>query len=837
MPDSIIPNVVVSMPSQLFTLARSFKAASNGSIYIGKINTDPTIPSNQIQVYIENEDGSHVPTAQPININIAGYPVYNGQITKFVTVKGHSMAVYDSYGAQQFYFPNVLKYDPDQFRQELATSAGASFVGYKTSTVSNYLDTLTDYVPVEDICPDLNANNRDTIFNHSGNVFVGKGVSVRCNLLPTDDVRKFVGEGTVLTLDPWGHEQVFNVDLAVNGSNETASMRFNAAAVRETGSSIGVIGDSITDGVATDGFIPNPVDSNGNLNSINYNHSNGGGGNAWFRYFSDVLGLAYYGVVNQGKVRGYNASHQGASIMDGWPYRNLDYGFFQNAAYGNKMPDIVMFAMGVNDIGQSGTYTNDQLIDEIDKFVRKCWGYGATVVFCSTVTANFRGLELELSAKRYFNQKYPLIDYIDIAESVFESYTNLGVGGNSTDAIRLVTSPVSYWDILHPAQGAHYQMGSYAAYAFAPNRFIHAKPDTKFLPTSHEKIIVETYDGKIGTIANPLSSPASIPTGGSMVSQWKWWPYANTGKPLYIRYMIWCDADQSIDLSAFYLTPSIYPGSVTKSMTVILSHMVRALLPTYPSCIASINEEIEPVNSLEYKTTHVSRLRRGLNILEIAHNNTPTYASLPMLYFNDAKALGYSRRSLNGLGSGVNTTSGIAVIDGQSEVITYPAKITFSGRSVTDEAPDLYQCGLGEVIQSAKFEAVSPLSNFSVVLRYKPSAGRYIILYFAGTPGAYVVALEIHAVSGVTTQTAPISNALYDHIAGGKDFEIISTATSTGIIVERIGSVTLNYGFTGGLMAIRKINPASALNFRVIDAGCHFIGRSNPSSNQNQQPV
>ena len=111
----ITANVVVSMPSQLFTLARSFKAAANGKIYIGQIDTDPTIPANQIQVYLENEDGTHVPVSQPISINMAGYPVYGGQIAKFVTVKGHSMAVYDAYGTQQFYFPNILKYDPDQF--------------------------------------------------------------------------------------------------------------------------------------------------------------------------------------------------------------------------------------------------------------------------------------------------------------------------------------------------------------------------------------------------------------------------------------------------------------------------------------------------------------------------------------------------------------------------------------------------------------------------------------------------------------------------------------------------------------------------------------------------
>ncbi|MCA8591793.1 phage head-binding domain-containing protein [Escherichia coli] len=129
----ITANVVVSMPSQLFTMARSFKAVANGKIYIGKIDTDPVNPENQIQVYIENEDGSHVPVSQPIIINAAGYPVYNGQIAKFVTVQGHSMAVYDAYGAQQFYFPNVLKYDPDQLGQKITSPGGERYIpGYNT---------------------------------------------------------------------------------------------------------------------------------------------------------------------------------------------------------------------------------------------------------------------------------------------------------------------------------------------------------------------------------------------------------------------------------------------------------------------------------------------------------------------------------------------------------------------------------------------------------------------------------------------------------------------------------------------------------------------------------
>ncbi|WP_275347952.1 phage head-binding domain-containing protein [Xenorhabdus bovienii] len=140
----IIPNVVVSMPSQLFTMARSFKACSNGRIYIGKIDTDPTIPENQIQVYMERENGDLVPAPQPIIINAAGYPVYAGQIAKFVTVQGHSMAIYDSYGGQQFYFPNILKYEPDQFKKEIEGDNGFEHIGGLGENYTRTFNTLNE---------------------------------------------------------------------------------------------------------------------------------------------------------------------------------------------------------------------------------------------------------------------------------------------------------------------------------------------------------------------------------------------------------------------------------------------------------------------------------------------------------------------------------------------------------------------------------------------------------------------------------------------------------------------------------------------------------------------
>ncbi|MEC9607529.1 MULTISPECIES: phage head-binding domain-containing protein [Escherichia] len=160
----ITANVVVSMPSQLFTMARSFKAVANGKIYIGQVDTDPVNPENQIQVYVESEDGSHVPVSQPIIINAAGYPVYNGQIAKFVTVQNHSMAVYDAYGAQQFYYPDLLKYSPDQLRAELSGPDGASLVGYGDETVKDALDNNAH--KIDTLRSDLAA---DDGFRHIGN--------------------------------------------------------------------------------------------------------------------------------------------------------------------------------------------------------------------------------------------------------------------------------------------------------------------------------------------------------------------------------------------------------------------------------------------------------------------------------------------------------------------------------------------------------------------------------------------------------------------------------------------------------------------------------------------
>ncbi|EFO9392634.1 hypothetical protein HL822_004486, partial [Escherichia coli] len=157
-------NYLVSMPSTPFSAPRAFKSVANGKIYIGNPDTDPVNPANQIPVYIVNEDGSEVQVSQPIIINAGGFPVYNGQIMKFITKQNFSMAVYDAYGAQQFYWPNIANLDPNSayneavsfiLRKLIGTSpAGDSFVMHSDGkTVEQHINILnrrTSFVMPED---------------------------------------------------------------------------------------------------------------------------------------------------------------------------------------------------------------------------------------------------------------------------------------------------------------------------------------------------------------------------------------------------------------------------------------------------------------------------------------------------------------------------------------------------------------------------------------------------------------------------------------------------------------------------------------------------------------
>lgn len=241
----IVPNVVVTNPRPVFTDSRTFRAVANGRIYIGKIDTDPTIPSNQIQVYIENEDGSHVPIAQPLVINAAGKIVYGGQIVKVVTVEGHSMAVYDQYGTQIDYIANVLKYDPDQFEQRLSAPGGDKLVGSSWGGASVW----EDYAPYKKVYPSTVINPSMTqeqiqsILQAGGDIYVGPGdylvnttyylyehtrlySSPNANFLANSDgLTLFYADYTKTGTNGVRNLKVYNLRIKLNGKNSCVGMR------------------------------------------------------------------------------------------------------------------------------------------------------------------------------------------------------------------------------------------------------------------------------------------------------------------------------------------------------------------------------------------------------------------------------------------------------------------------------------------------------------------------------------------------------------------------------------------------------------------------------------
>lgn len=157
-------SVVISSPAQQFTRTDQFQSLFYGKIYIGQIDKDPTDPKYQIDVWAEMENGTLEKVPQPLRTNAAGFPVYNGQIVKFVTTQGHSMALYDSKDVRQAYYSNVLKYDPDQFSGSVGRPDGMKVIGRCKS-----VDQLRSIVGTKDQWIALESYNEGT---HIGGGFL-----------------------------------------------------------------------------------------------------------------------------------------------------------------------------------------------------------------------------------------------------------------------------------------------------------------------------------------------------------------------------------------------------------------------------------------------------------------------------------------------------------------------------------------------------------------------------------------------------------------------------------------------------------------------------------------
>lgn len=80
----------------------------NGKMYFGIPDTDPTVIANQIDVYMQEEDGTMTLLPQPIMTGAGGIPMFSGNAIQLFVEQEYSLAVLNSLDVQIFYAPKVL---------------------------------------------------------------------------------------------------------------------------------------------------------------------------------------------------------------------------------------------------------------------------------------------------------------------------------------------------------------------------------------------------------------------------------------------------------------------------------------------------------------------------------------------------------------------------------------------------------------------------------------------------------------------------------------------------------------------------------------------------------
>lgn len=136
----------LEMPVDNFCMGRFLKNAEGGKVYVctkGTPASEMTEKGNFLTVYKE-ENGEHTAITQPIILNQVGLPVVNGSVVKVLCPQEYALAVYDAYGEQQFYFPNVVKTSHDDtLRQELSSEGGVNLVNGAISQEDLVLQSIT----------------------------------------------------------------------------------------------------------------------------------------------------------------------------------------------------------------------------------------------------------------------------------------------------------------------------------------------------------------------------------------------------------------------------------------------------------------------------------------------------------------------------------------------------------------------------------------------------------------------------------------------------------------------------------------------------------------------
>ncbi len=538
---------------------------------------------------------------------------------------------------------------------------------------------------------DLSVDNRDAIYSLQQRLYVPLGVQVRCNFLPDDDVRQIYGEGEVLTRDAWGNEHKFNLHRATYGPRFTPSNRLNMGMRLGTNITVGVIGDSITDGADSSGWSANPIDGSGNLSSSNYDHSNNGGAGSWFRIFIENLNT----ISAKNAVLGFNASSSGKKLVDGWSYRNFDYGFFQNQAYQNRAPDVLFVAMGVNDNGMIADNDDfDTYWEQFDKLIRKAWGYGTTVGFVSLTNTIKSWSYLEGAIKRSIDRQYRTVEVFDLAKYLEKFRTS----GFET-SFDLWYDVSNVYDITHPNDAGHRFLGGAMTKEVLGSQIATVQDGVNIIPQTNNDTLVRGYPS--GIDYDPVLENVS----GGYLDEFKGLSYVAPNENVSCWYFLWCE-DNDLSLVCMEPKANTYNGSGR-------AHSLKTILNDFQSGETTYTVASTGLSSISsYMTTKISKLGYGLNLVRVIYDGQPSKVYLPIMMVRKNEYLSVIptiRRRFS------NTVKPISLFGSQRAFLNRK----FQPSDARDELPDAVD---GKTYPTASYVKVQTPNNCGVAVFAKEQA-------------------------------------------------------------------------------------------------------------------
>ncbi|MGO0521406.1 hypothetical protein ACTMJI_11890, partial [Escherichia coli] len=641
--------------------------------------------------------------------------------------------------------------------------------------------TPVKYVP--GVVIDDTTNNRTAVYAFQGQIYIPAGVQFRCNLLPDDDVTKFIGEGKILTMDQWGNEHVFDVGLAMNGPSFTALGTIAKFANKQGYPStiadchVGIIGDSITDGAYSSGWTPNPTDSNGNLNSTNYNHNLNGGQYSWFRIFTDCLNMLSDSTASIYKA--YNCASTGKALSTGWGYANFDYGFFQNAAYGKSAPDVLFISLGFNDSGVLPTIGFESYLHEFEKIIRKSWGYGSPICFVTMNNNDAPKAFLESAIKKRIERLFPKVEFLDLSIATTDAYADIGAYSISDVAKR---DGGTVFDQSHPSTIGHAYIGAYAAKEVFKERVYLATKNKNLIPTTQLSFIGLGYPSG----SRYIPSIATLSGGDYLDALGGWGMISVASENVTCRYFIWSDvSDVAVNVFEPF-NPTYTTPDRTNTYAVILNDIRN---PAYISGSLASNG----IASFSGKqTTYIGTIKKGLNIVSISYGGAPSKLFPPGLMFRDQMMTCYTGFAFVNLSSGQikGMTGGVVTVNDLT--------LGYNLSSHDDEVPDMIMATKLSQINIVELDSLPVGGVIIFNYKQKQKSGCGVGRSSSGALSFYT--LSGNTLTSIGTVTADLSGKV-KVIKGGDNITVYPTSGS-------IQSQSIN-GYSGGKACLMNNSPSS----------------------------